>query len=48
MEHLKIKDLKNGYFRVTAKKGYKLRNIVTGLIHDEAEVKNPNMFEGVK
>lgn len=50
MEHIKVKDLKNGFFKLTPDKGYLLYNTVTMQTYSEAVVKEKDIskFTAVK
>lgn len=47
MEHITIKNLGNGFYELTPKDGYMLKNKINGNLYSEAVTKKPQMFEAV-
>ena len=47
MEHITIKNLEDGFFRLTPDKGYVLRSNISGRKYSEAITKTPSEFEAV-
>lgn len=47
MEHITIKDLGNGFYRLTPDEGYMLKNKINSNLYSEAVTKEPKQFEAV-
>lgn len=48
MEHIKIEELQDGFYKLTADEGYKLYNQVTQRTYSEAITKTPHDFVAIK
>lgn len=47
MEHVTVKILGNGFYKLTPEVGYMLKNKINGNLYSEAVTKEPRMFEAV-
>lgn len=48
MEHATIKEMSNGFVKITPDEGYILHNVVSNTLHTEAVTRNINEFEAIK
>lgn len=48
MEHIKIEELQDGFYKLTPEEGYILYNTVTQRTYSEAITKTPNQFTAIK